>query len=41
MGSGLEYARQLLEHALEVSGAPAAAGPEDQGSDYGPLLGSV
>jgi|ERR1700721_2672969 hypothetical protein len=35
--SAEQYARQLLEHALEVSGTPAAAGPEDQGSDSRPI----
>ena len=33
--SAEQYARQLLEHALEVTGAPAAAGPE--GSDPRPI----
>lgn len=32
-----QYARQLLEHALEVSGAQAAAMPEDHSSDSRPI----
>ena len=32
-----QYARQLLEHALGVSGAQVGASPEDQSSDSRPI----
>ena len=35
--SAEQYARQLLEHALEVTGSPAATGPEEQSSDPRPI----
>jgi hypothetical protein len=35
--SAEQYARQLLEHALEVTGSPAAARPEEQSSDSRPI----
>lgn len=35
--SAEQYARQLLENALDVSGAPVAVSLEDQGSDSRPI----
>jgi plasmid stability protein len=32
-----QYARQLLEHALEATGPPAAARPEEQRADPRPI----
>jgi hypothetical protein len=35
--SAEQYARQLLEHALEVTGSPVADSPEEQSSDPRPI----